>query len=179
MAMNRSDFMRIVSIIKSSYRAEWLSNEDVLTAFYNFCIQFEYETCKAAVIDLIESGNDDQPVTLQVIEHRIRREADIRKRPVPKPAEVCRFCGGKGFTIHTYPSGRDYLTPCPCPVGREKYESYFWSDEEEKEYWDEQKRHGISKPQYMTAPASVHKRLKYDEHETEVFARRQREVKER
>ena len=174
--MTKNDYMRIISIIRSTYRADWLDNEDILTAFFNFCLQYDYETCKAAVIDLVENGSDDGvPVTLAVIENRIRREAEIRKKPTAASATTCRFCGGLGFTLKTYPSGRDYLTPCNCPIGRERFPSYFWTPEEEEAYWDEKKRHGISKPHYITAPPEVHRQMKYDEHAAEIYERRKKE----
>ena len=169
--MTKNDFMRLVSIVKSTYRAQWTDNQDVLNVFFNFCNQFDYDTCKAAIIDLIENGADDGvPVTLNVIERKIEREASIRRRPdTQKPQKVCPNCKGLGYTLKTYPTGVDYLTPCPCPVGREKYQSYFWSEEDEQEYWDDQQRHGKTKPQYMTAPAEAHRQAKYDEKQTAVY----------
>ena len=175
--MTKNDFTRLVSIIKSSYRATWLDNEDILTAFFNFCLQYDYETCKAAVIDLVENGSDDGvPVTLAVIENRIRRESDIRRKPTPTSGTTCKVCGGRGYTLKTYPAGRDYLTPCNCAIGRERFPSYFWSEEEEEEYWDEKKRHGVSKPQYITAPPEVHRQMKFDERAAEVYAQSMKEL---
>ena len=169
--MTHDDFKRLVSIVKSSYRAQWTENPDVLNAFFNFCLQFDYDTCKTAIIDLIENGADDNaPVTLNVIERKIEREAQIRKKPVTESqGRVCPNCKGQGYILKTYPTGVDYLQPCNCAVGREKYPSYFWTPEEEKAYWDDQQRHGISKPHYMTAPAEAHRQEKYDEKRTAIY----------
>ena len=169
--MTGNDFQRLKSIIRSSYRATWLDQTDVEQAFYNFCLQFDYDTCKTAIIDLIENGADDNaPVTLNVIERKIEREASIRKKPVSQQTKrVCPVCKGMGYTLKTYPTGVDYLTPCSCAVGREMYPSYFWDAEKEQEYWDDQQRHGISKPYYMTAPPDVHRDAKYNEDRTKVF----------
>lgn len=175
--MTHDDFKRIVSIVKSSYRADWLDNMDVLNAFFNFCLQYDYDTCKTAIIDLIENGADEgAPVTLAVIETKIKREARIRQTPTAqRTANVCKACGGRGYILKTYPTGADYWRPCNCDIGREKYKWWFCSQEEEKAYWDEQQRHGISKPNFFgPTPYEVSRQAKYDETQTAVYAEKKK-----
>lgn len=170
--MTQNEFTRLMSIVKSGYRSSWMDNDEIVTAFYNFCLQFDFDTCKTAIIDLIEYGNGDQPVTMAVIERKIEREAQIRKKRKPdaQGGRECPVCHGKGYTMKTYPTGVDYVRPCECAVGRDMFPSYFWTADDEEEYWSDQQRHGISRPQYMRAPYEEHRNAKYDEKRTKVFS---------
>lgn len=162
--MTSSEFTRLKSIIQSSYRAAWLDQPDLAERFFNFCNQYPYEICKSAVVALIEYGNDDLPVTMQVIETRIEREARNQKMSKEAPKEECQYCHDRGYILKTYPTGRDYFRACGCAIGRQKYPWWFESQAAYDARWEKEIQKGRSKPNYFSPPPTeIRNRLKYGE----------------
>lgn len=168
--MNANEFTRLKSIIKSSYRAQWLDQPDIEQRFFNFCNQYDYETCKNAVMALIEYGNDDLPVTMQTIELRIERESRKQKKPKVQPKEECQYCHNTGYILRTFPTGRDYFRACSCPIGREKYPWWFESQADYDARWEKEIQKGRTKPNYFPPPPpEIRNQFKYDEKASEVY----------
>jgi len=167
--MTKDEFIRLENIINSTAKVTFLANQDIEDTFFNFCINYTYDVCRKAVIDLIENEAVDSegrrvPLSLYNVERKIEREARIRKdleKQQQQTDRVCPNCGNKGYIITAYPAGAEYFRACSCSIGREKYPWFFMNWAQLQETGDEGSRRSWGSYEHFRAPEEYHRQAKY------------------
>lgn len=168
--MTRDEFGKLSKIVNDTMgKMSFLVNEDILDRFWNFCVPYPYDVAKKAVIDLIEREAYDTegrrvPLSLYLVERKIEREQQIRKAQEQKKQEqqrVCPNCGNRGYLLITYRNLYDYVRPCGCSIGRERFKSWFMTEAERQNEGDEGFRRSWASYESFRAPEEEHRKAKY------------------
>lgn len=171
--MTRAEFTRLEDIINTNLgKASFLANRDIEDTFWNFCVTYGYETCRKAIIDLIENEEYNPegrrvPLSLYIVERKIERESRLQRerenRKEDANARICPNCGNRGYILMPAQNGADYMKPCSCSVGREKYPWAGKSLTELQDEGDEGTRRSWASYERYRAPEEYHRTVKYGE----------------
>lgn len=169
--MTRDELTRLESIIDSNMgKASFLANKDIEDTFYNFCLNYPYELCRKAIIDLIENEEYNPegrrvPLSLYIVERKIEREYRIRKERETRQdtGRICPNCGNRGYILMPARNGADYMKPCSCSIGREKYPWGGKTLTQLQDEGDEGTRRSWASVERYRAPEEYHRAVKYGE----------------
>ena len=160
--MTTECFNKVLRTLRANWAyAKFVDDEISQSVLFNSLGRFDDETITNALATLIQTWSDvgdGRYLQMTDVIRAVERESEI-KREAQKDKDMerlvrCPKCKDLGYTVIIYPETRaaEGMTPCDCPIGREKFPWFFLTEDEERMIREDQKKRGQNPPKAHRAP---------------------------
>lgn len=157
------EFDEIKRILNGRYKI--CEDQTEIVRWFEALKPYDFPVVKEAVNDWII--NDGwKPEVVNIVERckdvvRWRQQARVNEEPNERTI-ACPYCHDKGLIRTTQPTGVITGKPCPhCSRGKKNYPWEFLSEEEHREYNENEIKAGRQVPKYHEAPKDFYKAYVY------------------